>query len=95
MKVWHIQTWGAGTPHYLVSGETKKEAWLKVKMEWKKKYGNYDVGGYRSVTNGYYIYQTENNLKEIVGLTTQTSLIVDLNEKINYGTTQAISLDGV
>ena len=70
MKVWHIQTWGAGTPHYLVSAETKKEAWLKVKMEWKKKYGNWDVGG------------DQNDLIEIVGLTTQTSLIVDLNENI-------------
>lgn len=81
MKVWHIQTWGADTPHYLVSAETKKEAWLKVKMEWKKKYSGYDVGGYQSVTRGY-IYQTENDLKEIVGLTTQTSLIVDLDEDI-------------
>ena len=26
MKVWHIQTWGAGTPHYLVSAETKKRS---------------------------------------------------------------------
>lgn len=52
-----------------------------VTEEWTKKYGNYDVGGYQSVTRGY-IYQTENDLKEIVGLTTQTSLIVDLNENI-------------
>lgn len=68
MKVWHIQTWGAGTPHYLVSAETKKEAWLKVKMEWKKKYDSWDVGGY------------QNDLIEVVGLTTKTSLIIDLNE---------------
>lgn len=81
MKAWHIQTWGAGTPHYLVSAETKKEAWKMVEADWKKKYGNVPskVGGYLSVTRGY-IYQTENDLVEIKGLTTQTSLIVDLNE---------------
>ena len=81
MKVWHIETWGAGTPHYLVSAETKGEAWKMVEEEWKKKYGNcpHKIGGYRSVTRGY-IYQTENDLKEIVGLTTKTSLIVDLDE---------------
>lgn len=79
MKVWHIQTWGAGTPHYLVSAETKEEAWLKVKMEWKKKYGGWDVGSYRS-HSGKYNHQTIDDLKEIVGLTTRTSLIVDLNE---------------
>ncbi len=38
MKVWHIQTWGAGTPHYLVSAETKEEAWKMVKEEWRKNY---------------------------------------------------------
>ena len=52
-----------------------------VEEEWRKKYGNcpHKIGGYRSVTRGY-IYQTENDLKEIVGLTTKTSLIVDLDE---------------
>ena len=79
MKTWHIRTWGAGTPHYLVSAESKKEAWLKVKMEWEKKYGCCSVGGYKSVTRGY-VYQTEDDLKEIVGLTSQTSFIVDLDE---------------
>ena len=78
MKVWHIKTWGAGTPHYLVSAETKNEAWLKVKMAWKKRFGSWHVGD-QTVTRGY-VHQTENDLKEIVGLTTQTSLIVDLNE---------------
>ena len=68
MKVWHIQTWGAETPHYLVSAETKEEAWLKVKMRWKKKYDNWDVGS------------RIDDLIEIKGLTTQTSLIIDLNE---------------
>lgn len=35
-------------------------------MEWKKKYGNWDVGGYQSTHGGYiHIYQTENDLKEI------------------------------
>lgn len=68
MKVWHIQTWGGGTPHYLVSAETKEEAWLKVKMRWKKKYDNWDVSG------------RIDDLIEIKGLTTQTSLIIDLNE---------------
>ena len=81
MKTWHIQTWGAGTPYYLVSAETKEEAWKMVEEEWKKKYGNVPskVGGYQSVTRGY-IYQTENDLKEIVGLTTGTKLIIDLNK---------------
>lgn len=82
MKTWHIQTWGAGTPHYLVSAETKKEAWLKVKTEWKKKYGSWDVGGHDFDFFGdrKYTYQTENDLKEIEGLTTQKSLIIDLNK---------------
>ena len=79
MKTWHIWTWGAGTPHYLVSAESKEEAWEMVKEEWKKEYNSPFVGGYESVTRGF-IYQTENDLKEIKGLTTQTSLIVDLNE---------------
>lgn len=85
MKVWHIQTWGAGTPHYLVSAETKEEAWLKVKMEWKKKYGNWEVGRYQVGQSRYaeaYAHQTINDLIEIKGLTTQTSLIVDLDEDI-------------
>lgn len=82
MKVWHIQTWGAGTPHYLVSAETKKEAWLKVKMEWKKKYGNWDVGErpLNFFGSEKLVHQDIDDLKEIVGLTTQTSLIIDLNE---------------
>ena len=83
MKTWHIQTWGAGTPHYLVSAETKTEAWLKVKMEWKKKYGNWEVGKYPAGQGSYteaYIHQTENDLVEIKGLTTGTKLIIDLNE---------------
>lgn len=79
MKTWHIQTWGAGTPHYLVSAETEEEAWLKVKMEWKKKYGNWEVGKYQ-VGPGAYIHQTKNDLVEVKGLTTGTKLIVDLNE---------------
>ena len=82
MKTWHIQTWGAGTPHYLVSAETKEEAWLKIKMEWKKKYGHWEVGTYifDFFESKRYRHQTIDDLKEIVGLTTQTSLIVDLNE---------------
>ena len=52
-----------------------------VEEAWRKKYGNvpYKVGGYYSVTRGY-IYQTEDNLIEIKGLTTQAPIIVDLNE---------------
>lgn len=82
MKVWHIQTWGAGTPHYLVSAETKKEAWLKVKMEWKKKFDSWDVGGRTFDIFGIetYVHQDMDDLIEIKGLTTKTSLIVDLNE---------------
>lgn len=86
MKVWHIQTWGAGTPHYLVSAETKEGAWKMVEDAWKKKYGNVPskVGGRDLDFFGArkYTHQTIDDLKEIVGLTTQTSLIVDLNENI-------------
>ena len=84
MKVWHIQTWGGGTPHYLVSAETKTEAWLKVKMEWRKKYDTFQVGkhSFNFFGTKRSTHQTENDLKEIVGLTTQTSLIVDLNGNI-------------
>ena len=79
MKTGHIHTWGGGTPHYLVSASTKEEAWNMVEEEWRKKYNSGYVGGYESVTRGF-IYQTENDLIEIKGLTTQTSLIVDLNK---------------
>ena len=82
MKTWHIQTWGAGTPHYLVSAETKKKAWKMVEEEWRKKFASYYVGGHDSYFCGArkFTHQTENDLIEIKGLTTQTSLIVDLNE---------------
>lgn len=79
MKTWHIRTWGGGTPHYLVTAPTKEEAWKMVEEEWRKKYKEYYVGGYESVTRGF-IYQTENDLIEIKGLIAQTSLIVDLNK---------------
>lgn len=84
MKAWHIQTWGAGTPHYLVSAETKKEAWLKVKMEWKKKYGYWEVGGHAFDFFGdrKYVHQNMDDLIEIKGLAAQTSIIVDLNENL-------------
>ena len=79
MKTYHIDTWGGGTPHYLVSAETKEEAWKMVEQEWRKTYGNryYFVG---QVLNGQ--YQTKDDLVEIVGLTTQTSMIIDLNEEL-------------
>ena len=84
MKTWHIQTWGAGTPHYLVSAETKEDAWDMVEGAWKKKYGNVPskVGGHAFDFFGdrKYTHQTIDDLIEIKGLTTQTSLIVDLNE---------------
>lgn len=79
MKTWHIQTWGAGTPHYLVSAETKEEAWKMVEREWRKIYEMPLVGGYESATRGF-IYQTMHDLIEIEGLTTGTKLIIDLNE---------------
>lgn len=79
MKTWHIQTCGGGTPHYLVSAETKEEAWKMVEEEWWKKYNSSFVGGYESVTRGF-IYQTENDLIEVKGLTTGTKLIMDLNK---------------
>ena len=50
-----------------------------VEKEWRKKYNSYYVGGHQSVMRGY-IYQTENDLEEIVGLTTGTKLIINLNE---------------
>ena len=85
MKVWHIETWGAGTPHYLVSAETKEEAWKMVEEEWRKKYGYcpHNVGGHASIDSfgaKKYVYQTIDDLKEIKGLTTGTNLIIDLNE---------------
>lgn len=82
MKTWHIQTWGAGTPHYLVSAETKEEAWKMVQEEWRKKYDSYYVGGERylqSIGSGKW-YQNIDDLEEVVGLTTGTKLIIDLNE---------------
>jgi hypothetical protein len=84
MKTWHIQTWGAGTPHYLVSAETKEEAWKMVEEEWRKKYGNVpsEVGGRTSYFFGTEIYRHQDidDLIEIKGLTTGTKLIIDLNE---------------
>ena len=86
MKVWHIQTWGAGTPHYLVSAETKEDAWKMIEKEWKKKYGNVPskVGGraFDFFGDRKYTHQTIDYLIEIKGLTTKTSLIVDLDENI-------------
>ena len=79
MKIWHIKTWGGGTPHYLVSAETKEGAWKMVEEEWRKKYNSYYVGLYQS-HSGKYNYQTIDNLKEVGGLTTQTSLIIDINK---------------
>ena len=83
MKVWHIQTWGGGTPHYLVSAETKEEAWEMVEKDWRKKFTSFYVGdlgkrdffGYR-----YKSHQTEDDLIELKGFTTETKLIIDLNE---------------
>ena len=91
MKTWHIQTWGAGTPHYLVSAEDEYNAWMMVQEAWEKKYDSPLVGGYESVTRGYIyqrilsskafnLYKVMYCLIEIEGLTTQNSLIVDLNE---------------
>lgn len=84
MKTWHIQTWGAGTPHYLVSAKTKEEAWKMVEEEWKKKYRSCPckVGGHAVDFFGAkkYVHQTIDDLNEIVGFTIQTSLIVDINE---------------
>jgi hypothetical protein len=84
MKVWHIQTWGAGTPHYLVSAETKEEAWKMVEEEWRKNFDTMGVGGRTSHFFGteIYVHQDMDDLIEIKGLTTQTSLIVDLDEDI-------------
>lgn len=82
MKTWHIQTWGADTPHYLVSAESKERAWEMVQEEWKKKYGNCNVGEryFDFFGDKKYTYQTIDNLVLVKGLTTQTSLIVDLNK---------------
>ena len=77
MKAWHIQTWGAGTPHYLVSAETKEDAWKMIEKEWRKKYKT--KVGYQDLVVRGEGWQTEVFLKEIKGLTTQTSLIIDIN----------------
>ncbi len=84
MKVWHIQTWGAGTPHYLVSAKTKENAWAMVKEEWKKKFNTTIVGGrtFNICGNETYTHQCIDDLTEINGLTAKTSLIIDLNEDI-------------
>ena len=79
MKTWHIKTCGGGTPHYLVSAETKERAWKMVEEEWRKKYGDCYVGSYQS-HSGKYNHQTIDDLKEVTGLTAQTSLIVDINK---------------
>lgn len=81
MKTWHIKTWGAGTPHYLVSAETKEEAWKMVEEEWRKKFASYYVGEkrYGQRANEKW-YQTIDDLEEIKGLTTGTKMIFDLNE---------------
>lgn len=83
MKTWHIDTWGGGTPHYLVSAPTKKEAWEMVEKEWRKKFkSSFYVGDLGQNYNGYLpikTHQTEDDLIEIKGLTTQTSMIIDLN----------------
>jgi hypothetical protein len=82
MKTWHIQTWGAGTPHYLVSAKTKEEAWKMVEEEWRKEFNTMYVGGRTSYFFGTEIYghQDIDDLIEIKGLTTGTKLIIDLNE---------------
>jgi len=82
MKTWHLQTWGGGTPHYLVSAETKEEAWKMVEDEWRKKFNIMEVGGRISHLFGteIYVHQDMNDLIEINGLTTETKLIIDLNK---------------
>lgn len=82
MKTWHIKTWGGGTPHYLVSAETKEEAWKMVEEEWWKKFNTVGVGGRTShfFDTEIYVHQNIDDLEEIVGLTTGTKLIIDLNE---------------
>ena len=84
MKTWHIQTWGAGTPHYLVSAKTKEDAWEMVVKEWKKKFNTTFVGRKTSYVLGHeiHVHQDINDLIEIKGLTTPNSLIIDLNETI-------------
>lgn len=84
MKVWHMQTWGAGTPHYLVSAKTKEDAWAMVKEEWRKKFNTTIVGGRTFDLFGTktYVHQDIIDLIEIKGLTAKTSLIIDLNEDI-------------
>lgn len=82
MKTWHIKTWGGGTPHYLVSAETKEEAWKMVEEEWRNKFNTMDVGGRTSYffDTEIYVHQNMDDLIEIKGLTTGTKLIIDLNE---------------
>ena len=82
MKAWHIQTWGSGTPHYLITASTKEEAWKMVEKEWRKKFDSFYVGdltkrdffGY-----SYNSHQTEDDLIEIKGVTADIVMIIDLN----------------
>lgn len=77
MKTWHIQTWGAGTPHFLVTAPTKEEAWEIVKKEWRKHMPTWEVG------MDYYKrdkYQTIDDLVEIEGLTSEKPIIIDLRD---------------
>lgn len=57
-----------------------------VENEWRKKFASYYVGGLVErdfFGHRYRTHQTIDELFEIKGLTTQTQMIVDLNELTN------------
>ena len=79
MKAYHIQTWGGGTPHYLVIAPTKEEAWKMVEREWRKLSISWEVGGDYYRTNAK--HQTIDDLVEIENLTSlKGPMIIDLHE---------------
>lgn len=76
LKVYHIQTWGGGTPHFIVAAETKERAWELVVKEWRRIVGTPYVG------QGNYdnLKQTIDSLRWLPGLTCDKEVIYDLNK---------------
>ena len=75
-KTWCINTWGGGTPFYLVTAKTKERAWELVEISWSRTF-HCPVGELRE---GH--YQTIDNLLEIPGVYGSKEYIVDLYEDL-------------
>ena len=78
LKVYHIQTWGGGTPHFIVAAESKERAWELVVREWRRIVGPSQVsrGNYDNLNH----FQTIDYLRWLPGLTCDKEVIYDLNE---------------